>query len=87
MLLDLGNSARWNSVKLKALGSATRKASFLLISHFICFDLKIAREVGCGQMHSVNVAGAGYETYVSAPCLLQHKVSQQIEISSDKDLN
>lgn len=34
-----------------------------------------------------DIAGVGYETYVSAPCLLHHKISQQIEVSSDKDLN
>lgn len=34
-----------------------------------------------------DVAGVGYETSMSAPCLLQHKVSQQIEIFSNKDLN
>lgn len=34
-----------------------------------------------------DIAGVGYETYVSAPCLLHHEVRQQIEVSSNKDLN
>jgi len=34
-----------------------------------------------------DVVGVGCETYVSSPCLLQHKVSQQIESSSNEDLN